>query len=185
VSGHFSEGIALILDGGPCAVGVESTILSLEGETPVILRAGGLPREELEAVLGPVEMAGPGGSGREEAGPSGSPRPLAPGRLPGHYAPRTPLRLLPDIAGPGAGKRVGYLAFRQAPASGAYAAVEVLSGAGDLREAAAGLFAALHRLDAAGLDLILAEPVPEQGLGPAIMDRLRKAAAGSAPASGT
>lgn len=182
VQAHFEEGIDLILDGGACAVGVESTILSLAGGGPAILRAGGLSREEIEAVIGPVSLA-PSGAGADPA------RPLAPGQLPSHYAPRTPLRLLPGAAPPrpagAAGKsgRIGLLAFRKAPAPGAFAAVEILSGRGDLREAAAALFAGLHRLDSLGLDLILAEPVPETGLGLAIMDRLRKAAAHGADGS--
>ncbi|HLP40632.1 MAG TPA: L-threonylcarbamoyladenylate synthase [Fibrobacteria bacterium] len=168
VAAHFDSGIALILDGGPCAIGVESTILSLDGVTPVILRAGGLPREEIEAVIGKVDVL------RRDPG-----RPLAPGQLPSHYAPRTPLSLLPGPAPavPPAVGPTGLLAFREAPRGSRYAAVEVLSPAGDLREAAAGLFAALHRLDAGGLAVILAEPVPETGLGMAILDRLRKAAA--------
>jgi len=158
--------VDLVLDGGPCSVGVESTILSLVGEAPVILRPGGLAREALEEALGlPLEVAAP------------AERPLAPGQLLKHYATRTPLRLLPGPAGPrprGAG-RVGLLAWSAAP-SRAYAAVEVLSPDGSTKTAAAGLFAALRRLDAAGLDLILAEPCHEAGLGHAIMDRLRRAA---------
>jgi len=180
VAAHFDEGLSLILDGGHCAVGVESTILSLEGETPVILRAGGLSREDIEAVAGPVSLsASPSGSGADPG------RPLAPGQLPSHYAPRTPLRLLPRPGLPspfppspplpeGA---TGLLAFRGPVPAGFAGPVEILSDAGDLREAAANLFACLHRLDGRGLDLILAEPVPETGLGLAIMDRLRKAAA--------
>lgn len=171
VQGHFTAGIELILDGGPCAVGVESTIISLAGETATLLRAGGIPREAIEAVIGPIAAA----SATAE-------RPQAPGQLPGHYAPRTPLRILADGEAPDpGGSRVGYLAFRHGPAR-PYAAVEILSPTGDLREAAARLFACLHRLDAAGLQGILAEKVPETGLGEAIMDRLRKAAAGSGPA---
>jgi L-threonylcarbamoyladenylate synthase len=173
VQAHFEAGIELILDGGPCAVGVESTIVSLAGETPMLLRAGGIPREAIEAVIGPVAV-----------GPAAADKPLAPGQLPGHYAPRTPLRITGGEAVSGTeGKRLGYLAFRSAPVGtqGAMAAVEILSPAGDLREAAANLFACLHRLDAAGLDLILAEAVPETGLGMAILDRLRKAATGSGP----
>jgi L-threonylcarbamoyladenylate synthase len=182
VQAHFSEGIALILDGGPCAVGVESTILSLEGVTPVLLRAGGLPKEDIESVIGPVESARPDPS-----------RPQAPGQLPSHYAPRTPLRLLPgpaaaetlaSAAAAWSAPRVGLLAFREAPRDAGTAAIEILSPDGDLRQAAANLFASLHRLDALGLDLILAEPLPEIGLGSAIMDRLRKAAADSSGASG-
>ncbi|HKP98632.1 MAG TPA: L-threonylcarbamoyladenylate synthase [Fibrobacteria bacterium] len=179
VRDQFSDGIALILDGGPCQVGVESTILSLEGETPALLRAGGVPREDIESLIGPIASAG--------AHPE---KPLAPGQLPGHYAPRTRMRLI-DAGGPaspgtewaqtGANitkPKLGWLGFRSVP-PGPFSAAEVLSPSGSLREAAANLFACLHRLDRQGLDLILAEPVAETGLGLAIMDRLRKAAAGS------
>ncbi len=160
--------VDLILDGGPCPVGVESTVLDLTAEPPTVLRPGGLAVEDIEKVIGPVRVA---------AGAAGRPR--SPGQLSRHYSPRTPLvvfsgRNYPD---PG-GRRAGLLLFRrptQAPAG--FAAVEWLSEAGDVREAAANLFAALHRLDQVGLDIIFAEAVPEVGLGRAIMDRLRKAAA--------
>lgn len=157
--------VDLVLDGGPCRVGVESTILSLAGDRPVILRPGGASRESLEEALGiPLEVADP----RE--------RPLSPGQLPRHYATRTPLRILPRGSAPPLDPgRVGLLAWRHAPASG-YAAVEVLAPDGSPETAAANLFAALRRLDSAGLDLIVAEPCPESGLGHAIMDRLRRAA---------
>jgi L-threonylcarbamoyladenylate synthase len=157
--------VDLVIDGGPCRVGVESTILSLAGEAPLLLRPGGVPREALEEALGvPLAVAG-----RPE-------RPLAPGQLPRHYATRTPLTILAGEAGPGPGshRRVGLLAWRGAAAG--YAAVEVLAPDGSPETAAANLFAALRRLDAAGLDLILAEPCEETGLGHAIMDRLRRAA---------
>jgi L-threonylcarbamoyladenylate synthase len=155
--------VDLVLDGGPCRVGVESTILSLAGETPVVLRPGGVPREALEEVLGvALDVVG-----RAE-------RPLAPGQLEKHYATRTPLRILPGPAAPASGGRVGLLAWRDAGAKG-YAAVEVLAPDGSAETAAARLFAALRRLDDAGLDLILAEPCDEAGLGHAIMDRLRRA----------
>jgi L-threonylcarbamoyladenylate synthase len=172
VQERFTDGIAMIVDGGPCTIGVESTILSLAGERPVLLRSGGIPREELEAVIGPVER-----------GAITAAVPAAPGQLEGHYAPRTPLRLLRSAtrAPAGPASRTGYLGFRTAPPEG-YARVELLSPTGDLREAAANLFAALHRLDAAGLAGIDAEPLPETGLGAAIMDRLRKAEAGSGDA---
>jgi L-threonylcarbamoyladenylate synthase len=170
VRAHFEAGIELILDGGPCAVGVESSIVSLAGETPALLRAGGIPREALEEVLGPMAAA-----------PAAAARPQAPGQLPGHYAPRTPLRIVAEgEALPEGESRAGYLGFRKGPGRPC-AAVEILSPGGDLREAAANLFACLHRLDAAGADRIWAEAVPETGLGAAIMDRLRKAAAGSGP----
>jgi L-threonylcarbamoyladenylate synthase len=156
--------VDLVLDGGPCRVGVESTILSLAGDVPVILRPGGVPREALEDALGlPLETAG-----LDE-------RPLAPGQLPRHYATRTPLAILAGEAGPPPEGRVGLLAWRRAPERG-YAAVELLAPDGSPETAAANLFAALRRLDAARLDLILAEPCAETGLGHAIMDRLRRAA---------
>jgi len=164
---QLGDAVDLVLDGGPCRVGVESTILSLAQDPPAILRPGGLAREELSACLGtPVALA-----------TAADLRPLAPGQLPVHYATRTPLRILDGKAQPapaGAG-RVGLRALGPSAAAG-YAAVEVLAEDGDLATAAARLFAALRRLDALSLDLILAEPCPERGLGLAIMDRLRRAA---------
>jgi L-threonylcarbamoyladenylate synthase len=160
--------VDLVLDGGPCRVGVESTIVSLVAGPPVLLRPGGVPREELERALGvPVTVARAAG------------RPSAPGQLARHYATRTPLGILPGPAGPAPeGKgRIGLLAFRSRPeAASGYAVVEVLAPDGEPATAAAGLFAALRRLDALGLELILAEPCAEAGLGHAIMDRLRRAA---------
>jgi L-threonylcarbamoyladenylate synthase len=163
----LGRSVELVLDGGPCRVGVESTILSLTAEPPVILRPGGVAREALEEALGlRLEVAGP------------AERPLAPGQLAKHYATRTPLRILPGPSGraPEGAGRVGLLAWRSAGAEG-YAAVEALAPDGSPETAAQNLFAALRRLDASGLDLILAEPCDEAGLGHAIMDRLRRAEA--------
>ncbi len=159
--------VDLVLDGGPCTVGVESTIVSLAGDAAVLLRPGGVPLEELEAELGrPVALAERGS------------RPVAPGQLDRHYATRTPLRVLdgPAADAPPGGQRVGLLAFGPTSARG-YAAVEVLAPDGRLATAAAQLFAALRRLDALPLDAIHAEPCPPEGLGLAIRDRLRRAAA--------
>lgn len=163
---QLGDAVDLVLDGGPCRVGVESTVLSLGGGPARLLRPGGVTREDLERALGvALDVAPP------------AERPLAPGQLLQHYATRTPLRLLdgraPDLASPG---RVGLLAFTPTPALG-YAAVEVLAPDGSPVTAAARLFAALRRLDALGLESILAEPCPETGLGLAILDRLRRAAA--------
>lgn len=166
VRGQLAENVDLVLDGGPCEVGLESTILSLVEEKPALLRPGGLPVEEIESVIGAVER-NPG----EEKSPS------SPGRLPKHYAPRTPILLdwrWEDLEAYRS-RRIGFLAFRKVAHRFPFQHVEVLSSAGDLREAAAHLFAAIRRLDALGLDVILAEPVPEVGLGLAIMDRLRRA----------
>jgi L-threonylcarbamoyladenylate synthase len=164
--------VEVILDGGPCAVGVESTVLSLTTDPPQLLRPGGVSVEELEEAIGTIAKV-----------PTVQAVPQSPGLLPQHYAPRTPLLLL-DEQEPlprEAGRRIGLLTLTDPPRREGFAAVEVLSPNGDLREAAARFFAAVHRLDRLGLDLIVARPIPEQGLGLALMDRLRKAQAASLP----
>ncbi len=159
--------IPLILDGGPTQHGLESTIVAVEGERLRVLRAGPITSDDLAAAGGiilPPQTAI-------------ATRPEAPGQLASHYAPRTRMMLLdPGAHVHTADSRTGLLAWNEASRAQGYAHCEVLSASGDLREAAASLFAKLRRLDEAGLDLILAEPVPEHGLGIAIMDRLRKAA---------
>lgn len=162
--------VDLILDGGPCAVGVESTIIDLSGDRPCLLRPGGVPREALDAAIGE----------RLALGPTDDARPSAPGQLTSHYAPRAQLRL--DAAAPRQGE--AWLGFGPDPEAAETAlARETLSATGDLEEAAARLFAALRALDArlasrpADQRLIAVAPVPEQGLGAAINDRLRRAAA--------
>lgn len=155
---HVLEGlegrIAAVLDDGPCTVGLESTIVGLTGPQPVLLRAGGLPREALEAALGaPLESQ----RGEEI---------VAPGQLASHYAPRARVRL-------GAERAEGdelLLGFGKMDCD------LNLSASGDLTEAAANLFGHLHRLDALARPIAVA-PVPEHGLGVAINDRLRRAAA--------
>ncbi len=166
VQEQLGDQVDFILDGGPCEVGVESTIVSFAEEGPALLRAGGIPLEEIESIIGKVNITKSGEKG-----------PLAPGMLPKHYAPRTPVLLNWDEASPEElkEKRIGLLAFREPMVFFNFSHIEILSKKGDLREAAANLFSAMRRLDRLGLDLILAEPVPEVGLGRAIMDRLRKA----------
>jgi L-threonylcarbamoyladenylate synthase len=161
---QIGDRIDLVLDGGQCPIGVESTVLELL-EEPVLLRPGGIPLEDLERVIGKIRI----GSLKDS--------PRAPGQLPFHYAPRVPLRIVPQEMPPPPGFRVGLLAFQVVRHPEWFVKVEILSSNGDLREAAANFFACLHRLEEAGLDLIFAEPVPEVGLGRAIMDRLRKAEA--------
>ena len=163
---QLGDQVDLVLDGGPCQVGVESTILSLAEEMPRLLRPGGLALEEIESIIGPVRVE----TTHDE-------RPLAPGRLERHYAPRTPMVIKDDkrSSEPYPGKRVGRLAFCEGPDAQGVQYVEVLSETGDLREAAANLFAAIRKLDRLNLDLIVADPIPEIGLGRAIMDRLRRA----------
>ncbi|RFC45472.1 MAG: L-threonylcarbamoyladenylate synthase [Verrucomicrobia bacterium] len=169
VFSELRDRIPLILDGGPAVHGVESTIVA-PGEGGLrILRSGPVTREQL-AFFGTIVE----GVGNEVGG-----APEAPGQLTSHYAPRTPLQLL-EAGWEGRrqiepGARAGLLAWRLAPPG--FGASEVLSLGGDLVEAAAGLFAALRRLDEAGLDRIYAERVPEEGLGAAINDRLQRASA--------
>ena len=162
---HLGGTVDAVLDGGACTVGVESTIVSLAGEHPVLLRPGGIPVEAIERVVGHLERAD-----------SPTEKPSAPGQLATHYAPRTPLSLTTEADAP-SGSRVGLLAFRGPADDRSFVTVEVLSPDGNLREAASNLFAALHRLDTMELDAIWAEPLPEHGLGAAINDRLRRAAA--------
>jgi L-threonylcarbamoyladenylate synthase len=159
--------IDLIIDAGPTSIGIESTIVALLDE-PVLLRPGGVPREEIEAVLG-RKLA-------DVQSTEGSNAPLAPGQLPSHYAPRTPLRL--DVNHVGEGEAL--LAFGEKLPQGADNAVIIrnLSARGDLIEAAANLFSHLRALDVAGASAIAAMPVPRDGLGEAINDRLARAARG-------
>lgn len=158
---QIGDRIDLILDGGRCPVGVESTVLEL-ADPPVLLRPGGIPLEDIERVIGKVQEA------------SSSRIPRSPGQLPSHYAPSVPLRIVSQDTPPPPGLRVGLLAFSSVKYPERFAWVEVLSPSQDLQEAASNLFACLHRLEER-VDLIFAEPVPEVGLGRAIMDRLRKA----------
>jgi len=155
----------MILDGGPCLVGVESTVVSFTDETPVLLRPGGLSLEEIEAVIGPVRTS-----------PSQGGAPQAPGQLDRHYAPRTPLKLETQLPGlTQAKQRLGLLTLNPPDDFSRFQAVEILSSKGDLREAAANLFAAMRRLDDLNLDQIIALEVPSRGLGLAINDRLKRA----------
>jgi L-threonylcarbamoyladenylate synthase len=175
-AGHVAEqlgdAVDLILDGGSSAVGVESTIVSFEASDPVILRAGGTTAEDLQSVLSRTGIR----IGSTE-------RPSVPGQMKRHYSTGTPLKII-EISGSSGdctgvfkqGKRIGLLTMSLMEDASRYAAVEILSPGGDMREAAAGFFRALRRLDALSLDLIVARPLPEKGLGLAIMDRLRRCA---------
>lgn len=177
---HVAEQLAgridMILDGGPCRVGIESTVVRVIGDRAELLRLGGLPLEELESEIGPIAVA-PDETQPHRTGCA------APGRLPQHYAPRTPIELyewgreLP-VADDGAPLRLALLAGAPVPdghCCKSFSVVEILSPSGDLVEAAARFFATLRRLDHRGLDRIFALPFPEQGLGRALNDRLRRA----------
>ena len=181
----LGDRVGLVLDGGPCRVGVESTVVLLADGRAVLLRPGGVPAEAIEAVIG--TLAHPGD---DEPGTAS----LAPGRAGGHYAPGARVEIV-DPGDPATrdrlrarpGERLGLLAVSAAGAAaaravgGPFAASVTLAPDGDPVAVAAGLFDALHDLDAAGLDRIVAQPVPAVGVGRAVMDRLRRAELGSAP----
>jgi L-threonylcarbamoyladenylate synthase len=158
----------LLLDGGPSPVGLESTIVACIGE-PMLLRPGGLPRAEIERVLGhPLADSLPSAETSDEA-------PIAPGQLASHYAPRTPLRL--NASSVSASEAL--LAFGEPLPLGSDRALDALnlSSGADMIEAAANLFSYLRALDALGASAIAVMPIPQTGLGEAINDRLRRAAA--------
>ncbi|MFO1154018.1 MAG: L-threonylcarbamoyladenylate synthase [Rhodospirillales bacterium] len=157
VAADLAGKVAMILDGGPCRIGLESTVIDLSEPAPVLLRPGGLPTETVEATIGPLER------------PGRSATPRAPGMLSRHYAPGRPLRLNAVTTRPGE----ALLGFGAAAAGAALN----LSERGDLEEAAANLFQMLRALDREGVEAIAVAPIPEVGLGRAINDRLRRAAA--------
>jgi L-threonylcarbamoyladenylate synthase len=155
----LEERVALVLDGGATPVGLESTVLDLTGAQPALLRPGAVTREELEAIVGPLA--------KPDDGPLKSP-----GRLASHYAPTLPLRLEATSVR----SDEALLAFGLGEPEGAAKTLN-LSVRGDLVEAAANLFAYLRRLDRPGFAAIAVAPIPAEGLGEAINDRLRRAAA--------
>jgi L-threonylcarbamoyladenylate synthase len=159
VAEELGEKVALILDGGPTPVGLESTVLDLSGESPALLRPGAITLELLTELLGPIAEPGDGA-------------PKSPGMLRSHYAPDLPVRLDATAARPDE----ALLAFGPDAPSG-FAEILWLSRSGDLAEAAANLFAMLRRLDRPCFTGIAVMPIPEGGLGRAINDRLRRAAA--------
>lgn len=176
---HVADGLGskidLILDGGPCTVGVESTVVSVLDNSPAILRHGGITQEQLEDVVRPIasfDHAQPNQSG------------LSPGQLPSHYAPRTELRMATDVDWSEAlPKNIVGLVFDPAAQeqlldmAGAdrFSKIRVLSQSSDLTEATAQFFASMRELDASAADLIVALPFPNKSLGRALNDRLRRA----------
>jgi L-threonylcarbamoyladenylate synthase len=175
VINQLGESVDFIIDSGRTPVGVESTVLDLSADMPRILRPGGTSREEIEAIIGPVEPLS--GSSEETGGSPTGEAPASPGQLKSHYAPRTPLVLyrwgelasLPETPGE------GRLYFSSPPRPPSQDRARVLSENGNPTEAAANLFDMLHELDSLGRKLIRAEEAPGSGLGEAINDRLRKA----------
>jgi len=161
VEADLGDKVVMILDDGPCAIGVESTVVDVSGPEPMLLRAGGVTRAAIEAVLR-APLAAP---------LENDDRPTSPGQLASHYAPRATVRLNAATARPGE----AFLAFGP-NATKSDGPMINLSPSGDLIEAAANLFAALRALDASGTTTIAVMPIPKTGLGEAINDRLRRAA---------
>jgi L-threonylcarbamoyladenylate synthase len=166
LASHVREGlgrrVAMVLDGGPCTVGIESTIVKCMGGEPVLLRPGGVEKSDIEAVLGKTLLL--------ESMPAG--RPDAPGQLEQHYAPKA--KVILDVIWPRFD--VGLLAFGPLVPKHPGPVLN-LSRSGNLQEAAANLFRMMHELDEAGVETIAVMPIPHEGLGEAINDRLARAAA--------
>jgi L-threonylcarbamoyladenylate synthase len=165
VEKQLGDKVKTILDGGKSDVGVESTIIEVTGEKVFLLRHGGISLEQLKEVCGSVE---------EKV--LDLEKPNAPGQLFHHYAPNIPMKFISEITEAEInGSKLGGLFFKANNSEIKFEHVEILSKEGNMREAAANLFLHLHELENKNLELILVEPIEENGLGIAIMDRLVKA----------
>ncbi len=165
VAKQLKDKVDIILDGGKCSVGVESTIIEISGNDYYLLRPGGLATEEIEKVINKKLL-------KKE----NSKNPNAPGQLLFHYAPGIPIKFLNDISiEETKGKKIGALLFSEKYLDYSFAEKKCLTTTNSYIEAASNLFYMLHELELKNIDIILAEPVPEIGLGKAIMDRLKKA----------
>lgn len=163
VNAQMHGTIPYILDGGECRVGIESTIVGMEGDTVMVYRLGGLALEEIQALAGEVQVA-----------TTSSSDPSAPGMLTSHYAPRKPLLLgeIAELLAQYKDKKVAVISFTEkydVPYQ------YILSPSGSIDEAAKRLFAAMREMDATDADLIIAKALPEGGLGRAVNDRLKRA----------
>lgn len=167
VHGYFGDDLEVILDGGSCERGIESTIIGFEGERPILYRHGSLSIDSIQQVTGEIKRIN-----------LHSETPEAPGMLLRHYAPRTKTLLtdrMDEMIQMHAGKKIGLLLFDRKRNDEKVMAQFVLSDTGNLEEAGRNLYAFMHELDHAGLDLIIAEKVPEMGIGKSINDRLHRA----------
>ena len=168
VERYFKNDIKMVLDGGSCKNGIESTIIGFENDAPIIYRLGALALEEIEAVIGKVEV-----KNKMKENPD------APGMLDKHYSPLTATILTTDVASEikkHPTKKIGILTFKTSFKSAEIMTEIILSKNNDLQEAASKLYDALHELDHLNLDVIIAEKMPETGLGNSMNDRLQRAA---------
>ena len=167
VAYYFKKELNFILDGGPCSLGIESTIIGFENERPVLYRHGAIALEEIEKVIGPIQVKNKSNN-----------KPSAPGMLCRHYAPKTKIQITDDISQViklNSDKKIGVLSFKKFTNSNSDIHQEILSISGNLEESAKNLYASLHRLDRMNLDLIITSFIPEKGLGKTINDRLKRA----------
>ncbi len=167
VARYFNSQLKMVLDGGECPKGIESTIIGFEDDNPLIYRLGALTIEEIENTTGPLQI-----KNKKEIAPD------APGMLAKHYSPSTPLHMTMDVTDSMlkfGDRKIGVLSFQTKYNSPEIFHQEILSPGGDLNEAAANLYAALHKLDDLNLDIIVAERLPDIGLGKSINDRLERA----------
>ncbi len=164
VDEQLGRKIEMVLDGGTCRIGVESTVLDVTGDRPIVLRPGGISLEELQREIPDVDIFN-----RTTTSPT------APGQLKMHYSPLKPLHIVDSIDSVSDRNRAGALIFKKGPETDGFKSLEILSPQGDPVEAAARLFVALHNLDKSDIDIIYAEKIPEDGLGRAVMDRIYKA----------
>jgi L-threonylcarbamoyladenylate synthase len=164
---YFKDTLEMVLDGGNCINGIESTIIGFKNENPILYRLGSLSVEEIESIIGPIKIMNENNSS-----------PLAPGMLSRHYAPKTKTIVSENIKEElkkHKNLKIGLLLFNDDIDSCENIVREILTDKKDLKEAAANLYAAMHRLDRKNLDLIIAEKFPNNSLGKSINDRLNRA----------
>ena len=167
VESYFKNSIKMVLDGGECKNGLESTIIGFENNNPVLYRLGSISIEEIENVVGKIKVK----NIKQKT-------PDAPGMLKKHYAPQTKTYLVDNIESflkKHEFKSIGVLSFTEEITSANIKHLEILSPSGDLKEAASNLYRSLHRLDHLNLDIIVAQKFPDFGLGKSINDRLERA----------
>lgn len=167
VADYFTDTLEMVLDGGNCENGIESTIVGFENEKAILYRLGSISVEDIESIIGPIQIVNKNDSS-----------PNAPGMLSRHYAPKTKMIVSENIEAEIKNHptiKIGVLLFKDFNINDANIKKEILSISGNLKEATANLYAAMHRLDKKGLDLIIAEKFPENDLGKSINDRLERA----------
>ena len=167
VYSYFGDTLEVILEGGKCKNGVESTIIGFQDNQPILYRHGSISVEEIEQITGKLSITTNNDS-----------TPNSPGMLSRHYAPKTSTFLtkkVNDLIKSFEGKKIGLLLFKNKLPENPNIIQEVLSKNGDLKEATKNLYAALHRLDKRNLDVIIAEEFPNKGLGKTLNDRLKRA----------